>query len=44
MQKQYPEAKVYLDIFDGKHQMDMKQAMYWFLSQYKKNQIVEVTG
>lgn len=44
MQKRYPEAKVYLDIFDGKHQMDMNQAMYWFLSQYKKNKLAEVTG
>ena len=44
MQQKYPDAKVYLDIFDGKHQMDMKQAMYWFLSQYKKSQLAEVTG
>ena len=43
MQKRHPDAKVYLDIFDGKHQMDLKQAFYWFLSQYKKNQLTEVT-
>ena len=43
MQKRYPDAKVYLDIFDGKHQMDLKQALYWFLTQYKKNQLTDVS-
>jgi len=43
MQKRYPDAKVYLDIFDGKHQMDMKQAIYWFMHQYKKSQLTDVT-
>lgn len=30
----YPEASVYLDIFDGRHEIDMEVAMYWLLSQY----------
>ena len=44
MQKRHPDAKVYLDVFDGKHQMVIKQAMYWFLSQYKETEMTEVTG
>ena len=40
-----PEAKVYLDIFDGGHELVMQQAMYWLLSQYrKKEDKVQVTG
>jgi len=40
----YPQASVYLDIFDGGHVIDMEQAMYWFLSQYKKTEKIRVTG
>ena len=42
--EKYPESKVYLDIFDGKHQIVMDTAMYWFLSQYKEIDIQDVTG
>lgn len=39
-----PTARVFLDIFDGGHQIDMNQASYWILSQYTKQQITTVTG
>lgn len=42
--ERYPSASVYLDIFDGGHEIDMETAMYWILSQYKGKQITEVTG
>ena len=40
----HPDARVFLDIFDGGHQVDMEQAMYWLLSQYQKKGKTEVTG
>jgi len=42
--EKYPSAKVYLDIFDGKHEMDMELAMHWFITQYEKKKIATVTG
>ena len=42
--EKYPQASVYLDIFDGGHEMDMKIAEYWLLSQYKKALNTSVTG
>jgi predicted esterase len=39
-----PQARVFLDIFDGGHQLDMSQAMYWLLSQYKGKELVQITG
>lgn len=39
-----PKARVFLDIFDGGHQMDMNQAMYWLLSQYAEKEQTQVTG
>lgn len=39
-----PAARVFLDIFDGGHQLDMPQAMHWLLSQYQKDALVQVTG
>lgn len=44
MMEQYPKASVYLDIFDGGHEIDMEQAMYWLLSQYQKVRKTVVTG
>jgi len=44
MLRRYPEAKVYLDIFDGGHEVDMDQAMYWFMSQSGAVTKTEVTG
>ena len=40
----YPRSRVFLDVFDGGHQIDMEQAMYWLLSQYKKTKKTEITG
>ena len=40
----YPKASVYLDIFDGGHQIDMQTAVYWFMSQYKGMNATMVTG
>jgi dipeptidyl aminopeptidase/acylaminoacyl peptidase len=42
--EKYPNAKVYLDIFDGGHEMDMLLAEHWLISQYKKLKIATVTG
>lgn len=42
--EKYPNASVYFDIFDGGHEMDMKVAMNWFMSQYNKEKKEEVTG
>jgi dipeptidyl aminopeptidase/acylaminoacyl peptidase len=42
--KKYPKAKVFLDIFDGGHEIDMQSAMYWILSQYKKSAKTQATG
>ena len=42
--EKYPTSRVFLDIFDGGHQLDMKQASYWIMSQYQKNDVVKVTG
>lgn len=44
LMERYPQSRVFLDIFDGKHQIDMHEATYWILSQYKKTKKVEVTG
>lgn len=42
--EKYPEASVYLDVFDGGHEIDMETAEYWILSQYKKKNKTAVTG
>ncbi len=42
--KKYPTASVYLDIFDGGHEIDMKTAMYWIMSQYNGIEKTQVTG
>jgi dipeptidyl aminopeptidase/acylaminoacyl peptidase len=41
---QYPTASVYLDIFDGGHEIDMQTAIYWIMSQYKSSEKNLVTG
>ena len=40
----YPDARVFLDIFDGGHEIDMEAAFYWIISQYKGVSKVQVTG
>ena len=42
--EKYPHASVYLDIFDGKHEIDMQTAAYWIISQYKPTEKTLVTG
>lgn len=42
--EKHPKATVYLDIFDGSHQIDMELAQYWILSQYNGGENVQVTG
>ena len=42
--KKDPRARVFLDIFDGGHEIDMKMAMYWLLSQYKGDEKTDITG
>ena len=39
-----PAARVFLDIFDGGHQIDMQSAMHWLLSQYESKEATQVTG
>ncbi len=42
--ERHPEARVFLDVFDGGHQIDMKLAMHWIYSQYKQLKNTDVTG
>jgi len=39
-----PNARIFLDIFDGGHEIDMETAFYWIISQYKGVRKVKVTG
>ena len=38
-----PDARVYIDIFDGGHELDMYVAGHWILQQYNKKRNVKVT-
>lgn len=40
----YPDSRVFLDIFDGGHEIDMEMAMYWIMSQYRGSNNIKVTG
>ena len=40
----YPDSRVFLDVFDGMHEIDMETAIYWFMSQYKCLEKTLVTG
>ena len=42
--EKFPKSKIFLDIFDGGHQIDMEAAMYWILSQYRNTSGTDVTG
>ena len=44
LMKKYPRSRVFLDIFDGGHELDMKTAEYWFMSQYEGVKLTKVTG
>ena len=42
--EKYPDASVYLDIFDGGHEIDINTAVYWLMSQYKCTEKAQITG
>lgn len=42
--ERHPTSRVFLDIFDGGHEIDMNTAVYWLLSQYEKKELSVVTG
>lgn len=42
--EKHPKSRVYLDIFDGGHEMNMETAFRWLLSQMKDEQAERVTG
>lgn len=42
--EKYPTCRVFLDIFDGGHEMPMNAATAWILSQYRKTEQKTVTG
>lgn len=42
--RQCPEARVYFDVFDGGHEIDLELAMHWIMSQYGENEKISVTG
>lgn len=44
MLRRYPKARLYLDIFDGGHQFDVKLCENWLLSQYRRAALAKVTG
>ena len=41
---EYPRCRVFLDVFDGGHQLDMSTAAYWFSTQLGKVKLTDVTG
>ena len=42
--QKYPKSRVFLDIFDGGHQTDMHEVLYWILSQYHRSDRMDVTA
>lgn len=44
MQKKYPSSRVFLDVFDGGHDLDIHAAEYWFMTQLEKLEKIAVTG
>ena len=42
--EKYPTSRVFLDIFDGGHEIDMNAAMYWLMSQYSDKKKTAITG
>ena len=44
MMEKHPTSRVFLDIFDGRHELRMDAAMTWLLSQCKDEETAEVTG
>ncbi len=44
MMERYPEAKCYIDVFDGGHQFSETLCENWLLSQYRKKDNCGITG
>lgn len=44
MLSRYPDARLYLDIFDGGHQFEVNLCKNWILSQYRPTKMQTVTG
>jgi dipeptidyl aminopeptidase/acylaminoacyl peptidase len=44
MMKKHPEARLFLDVFDGAHQVDMPSGMHWIMTQYLGTKKIDVTG
>ena len=44
MMRRHPTSRVFLDIFDGGHQINMDWAFTWFFSQMTPDALPEVTG
>lgn len=44
IRERYPSARVFLDVFDGGHEIDLNAAEYWFMTQYKGKNVTRVTG
>ena len=42
--EKYPKSRVFLDIFDGGHEMDLVSARYWLTSQVIKRSNTAVSG
>ena len=42
--KKFPQSRVFLDVFDGGHEMSMDAAFTWFLSQMHKQELTQVSG
>ena len=39
-----PKSRTFFEIFDGGHEMNVDSAIAWFLSQYNKKELTNVTG
>lgn len=44
IRNEYPDARVFFDVFDGGHEMDLCAAEYWFMTQYKGKNVTRVSG
>ena len=44
LMEEYPKSRVFLDVFDGGHQLDMNTAAYWFFTQLRGLDLKTVTG
>ena len=44
MMEKHPDSRVFLDVFDGGHEIDMTTALHWILSQYREEKKLAVSG